>query len=253
MAILTAIITHLDAGAVRRQLDYLRALAPGARFVVCHGGSAADFAELGGEDAIFIDDPSLRGPNRQQSYHAILRAVYEQRVAADTDVVLVYFIEYDHVILASDFERRLGALAESSPAGLFAKWASRRNDTNWPHFTRYKDDERVNRYFAELSCRDDHGTRWGCLGTGTLFRRDALAAVAAVPQPPHVYLEMFTPTLVYHLGFDVVDVDAVSDMYRAVRWKPVYGVGEALAEKRAGRTFVHPFKDVDSLGALLPK
>ena len=242
MAILTAIITHLEAPAVHRQLDYLRELSPAARFVVCHGGSRAAFAELADDDALFIEDPSLRGPARQQSYNAILRAVYESRAAADTDIELVYFIEYDHLVVASDFERRLEELAASSPAGLFAKGASRRNDTNWPHFTRYKDDEHVNRFFAELSCRDDPGSRWGCLGSGMLLRREALAALAAVPDPPHVYLEMFIPTLVYHLGFDVLDVDSVCDLYAAVRWKPEHTREEVLAHMRAGRAFVHPYK-----------
>jgi len=242
VAVLTAIITHLEAPAVRRQLDYLRDLSPASRFVVCHGGSRAAFEELADEDALFIDDPSLRGSARQQSYNAILRAVYEGRVAQDTDIELVYFMEYDHLVLASDFERRLEELAGASPAGLFAKGASRRNDTNWPHFTRYKDDAGINRFFAELSCRDDPWARWGCLGSGMLLRREALAALSAVPDPPRVYLEMFIPTVVYHLGFDVVDVDAVSDLYAGVRWKPEYGRDEVLAYMRAGQAFVHPYK-----------
>lgn len=242
MAILTAIITHLEAPAVRRQLDYLRELSPASRFVVCHGGSRAAFEGLAEENALFIDDPSLRGPAKQQSYNSILRAVYEGRVASDTDTELVYFIEYDHLVLASDFERRLEELAASAPAGLFAKGASRRNDTNWPHFTRYKDDPAVNGFFASLSCRDDPWARWGCLGSGMLLRREALAALAAVPDPPHVYLEMFIPTLVYHLGFEVVDVDAVSDLYAAVRWKPEYRREEVSEHMRTGRAFVHPYK-----------
>src|SRR5256885_4336032 len=178
---LTAIITHLGATEVRRQLDYLRSLSPESRFLVCHGGSRAAFDELSDEDALYIDDPSLRGPGKRQSYNAILRAVYESRVMPDTDVELVHFIEYDHLIVASDFERRLEELASSSPAGLFAKYASRRNDTNWPHFTRYKDDERLNRFFAEISSRDDPSSRWGCLGSGMLFRRGAPAANGGLP------------------------------------------------------------------------
>jgi hypothetical protein len=245
VAILTAIITHLEAPAVRRQLGYLRALAPTSRFVVCHGGSRAAFEELADEDALFIDDPSLRGPAKQQSYNAVLRAVYAGHVATDPDVELVHVIEYDHLVLASDFEQRLEELTASSTAGLFAKCASRRNDTNWPHYTHSKGDKRLNNFLTEISCRDDPSARWGCLGTGMVFRREALAAVAAVVDPPPAYLELLIPTLVYHLGFDVVDIDAVSDLYRAIRWKPVFSVEEAVAEKHAGRAFVHPFKAVD--------
>jgi hypothetical protein len=257
MALLTAIITHLDAARVRRHLDYLHRLAPESRFVVCHGGSRRDFDELGVEEALLIREPSLRGPSREQSYTEVLRAVYERFVRHEPSIELVYFIEYDHLILASDFEERLVALAERSPAGLFAKYASLRNDTNWPHFVRYRRDEWLNRFFEQISCRDDPGLRFGCLGSGMLFRRDALGAVAAVADPPHAYLEVFIPTLTYHLGFELIDFDALSDLCAGVRWRPEYTVEEALAEKRRGRPFVHPFKGVDALeligGASAPR
>jgi hypothetical protein len=247
VAILTAIITHLGAHRVRRQLAYLEALSPASRFVICHGGARADFDELAMDDAVFIEDPSLRGTSREQSYAEVINKVYERFVRDAPTVDLVYFIEYDHLILAADFEDRLAALAAGSDAGLFAKYASPRNDTNWPHFTRARHDESLNRFFAEVSRRDDPAIRWGCLGSGMLLRREALGALAVVSDPPHGYLEMMVPTLTYHLGFDVGDVDSVSDLYRAIRWKPVYSVDEAVAEKRAGRAFVHPFKNVDAL------
>jgi hypothetical protein len=247
VTVLTAIITHLDAARVRRQLNYLHELAPESRFVICHGGAPHDFEELDSSESVQVEEPSLRGPNREQSYTEVLRAVYERFVRDELEIDLVYFIEYDHLILASDFEQRLVALGERSPAGLFAKYASPRNDTNWSHFVRYRHDERLNLFFQQISRRDDPGLRFGCLGSGMLFRREVLGAIAAVLDPPHAYLEMFIPTLTYHLGFDVVDVDAVSDLYAAVRWRPEYRVDEALAEKRRGRAFVHPFKALDEL------
>jgi hypothetical protein len=250
VALLTAIITHLDAERVRAQLRYLRELAPEARFVVCHGGARQDFDDLAAGDAIHVDEPSLRGPNRDQSYTEVLRAAYECFVRDEPDIDLVYFIEYDHLILASDFEERLTALAARRPAGLFAKHASPRNDSNWTHFTRYRRDERVNRFFEQLSRRDDPTLRYGCLGTGMLFRREALAAIAAVADPPHAYLEMFIPTLTHHLGFDVVDVDSMCDLYAAVRWRPEYTLEEARAQKQRGRAFVHPYKQLDRLAEL---
>jgi hypothetical protein len=252
MALLTAIITHLGTAQVRRQLDYLHRLAPESDFVVCHGGARRDFDELGLDEAVHVADRSLSGPNREQSYTGILRAVYERFVRDQPRIELVYFIEYDHLILASSFEQRLVALAGNSPAGLFAKYASPRNDTNWPHFVRYRRDERLNLFFEQVSRRDDPGLRFGCLGSGMLFRRDALGAIAAVADPPHAYVEMFIPSLTYHLGFDVVDVDAVSDLYAAVRWRPEYRVDQALAEKRRGRAFVHPFKELDALHLIGP-
>ena len=249
-SLLTAIVTHLDAARVRQQLAYLHAVAPGARFVVCHGGARSDFEELDLDDSLFVDDPSLRGPNRDQSYTATLRALYETFVRDDPGVELVYLIEYDQLILRPDFDRSLAELAGRTGAGLLAKHASARNDTNWPHYTRYRENDQLNRFFARISRRDDAAQRWGCLGTGLLFRRDALAAFCSVDDVPHAYLEMLVPTVIHHLGFDVVNVDALSDLYAAIRWRPPFTAVQALAEARAGRTFVHPFKELDALGSI---
>lgn len=248
--ILTAIITHLDAAAVRRQLDYLSALAPDARFVVCHGGRREDYEQLGIDGAVFVDDPSLRGPSADQSYTEILRAVHDAHVRDDDRVDLVYFSEYDQLFLRGDFECELNRLADRSPAGLFAKNAGPRDDTNWPHLARVRRDARLNEFVDRISVRDEGPRWWGCLGTGMLLRREALRAFCSVEDAPRSYLELFIPTVVHHLGFDVVDVDELGPLYAAVRWRPEYGVEEAIAQKRAGRAFVHPFKRVDALPAI---
>jgi hypothetical protein len=247
MAILTAVLTHLDPQRAARQLAYLRALAPEARFVLCHGGSRTDFEQLAVEDALFIEDPSLRGPNKEQSYNEVLTAVYQSCVRDDPAIELIYFIEYDQLILRADFEEELLALAQRSPAGLFAKHASPRMDTNWPHSVRYRNDERLMRFLAGISRREDRGQLWGCLGSGLLFLREALRDFSSVTDAPHAYLEMFIPTVVHHLGFEVANVDALGDLYADVRWQPSYGVEEAIAAKRAGRAFVHPFTEIDAL------
>jgi hypothetical protein len=247
MTVLTAVLTHLDDELVRGQVDYLRELAPESRFVACFGGPRAQFDRLTVEDVLFIDEPSLQGGHFERSNTGLLTTVYERRVRDVPEIEFVYFIEFDHLILRSDFEQQLVALANRTGAGLLGKFASPRNDTNWPHFLRYRDDERVNRFLTSISRRDDVALRLGCLGSGMLLRREALAAFSSIDDPPEVYVEMFVPTVVHHLGFDVVDVDGHSDLYAAVSWRPEYGVEEAVAAKRAGRTFVHPFKRLEAL------
>src|SRR2546430_16126542 len=250
MAMLTAILTHLDARLVEKQLAYLRAIAPEARFVICHGGKRADFDALDEPGALFIDDPSLRGPHFHQSLNGTLRAVYENCVRDDETIELVYVVEYDHLILRGDFERTLTDLAERTGAGLLAKWGSPRNDTNWSHYLRARNDAELDAFIAGISRRDDPGVRFGCLGTGLLFRRDAFSAFCTLDDPPSRYFELFVPTVVHHLGFDIVDVDAVADLYLAIRWLPEFDLQGALAEKRAGRTFAHPFKQIEAVDAL---
>jgi hypothetical protein len=245
--LLTAILTHFDAPAVSTQLEYLAEIAPESRFVVCYGGDREEFERLDGADALFIDDPSLRVPHHDRSYVGLLRQLVEERVRDDDAVELVCLLEYDHLILSGEFERRLLDLAARSDAGLFAKNAGRRNHTNWPHFTRYRHDQQLAKFIAGISRREDPEARYGCLGTGMLFRRAALEALAAVEGVPPVYWELIVPTLVYHLGFDAADVDAFGDLYASVRWRPEYTVDEAIAAKRAGAAFAHPFKELGAL------
>ena len=248
MALLTAIVTHLGPEEAGRQLAYLRALSPGSRFALLHGGARPDFDALAEADKAFVDDPTLRGPNQHQSYTRALRTAFEAFVERDPDVDLLHFVEYDQLVLRADFEEPLRALAAETGAGLLAKSASPRNDTNWPHHLRHRGDAALDAYFERISTRPDPGERWGCLGSGMLFTRDALAAFhAATHDAPHAYLELFVPTAVHHLGFEVVDVDAVSDLYAGIRWRPEYDVDAAIAAKRAGRAFVHPFKRIDAL------
>lgn len=250
MAILTAILTHLDSRVVERQLDYLRTLSPASRFVVCHGGTRDHFDGLSTREALFIDDPSLRGPHFEKSINAILDALYETYVRDDDTIELVYVIEYDHLILRSDFERTLEELARRTGAGLLAKAASARNDSNWPHFLSTRGDDVLNSFIRGISQREDPCLRFGCLGTGMLFRRDAFCAFCTLHDPPSRYVELFVPTVIHHLGFEVVDVDAVADLYMAIRWLPEFDMDEVSREKRAGRTFVHPFKQLDALDAI---
>jgi hypothetical protein len=247
---LTAVLTHLPARLVERQLGYLRRVAPGGRFVACHGGKSSDFDGLTSDDAIFVDDPSLRGPHFQKSLNDTLRGLYTAYVRDDPSVDHVYVIEYDHLILQPDFADKLAALAERTGAGLLAKWASPRNDTNWPHYLAARDDRALNAFVDRVSRREDRSLRLGCLGTGLFFRRDAFEAFCTAEDAPPAYVELFVPTAVHHLGYEVVDVDAVSDLYVDVRWVPEYDLDEVRRAARAGRTFVHPFKDLDALTGL---
>lgn len=248
--ILTAIRTHLPAPLVSAQLDYLRELAPASRFVALHGGARSEFEKLPAGDALFVDDPTLRGPHFDHSLNATMRTLNDAIVRDDPSVEYVYLIEFDHLILSAGFERALLELAEATGAGLLAKSAAPRNDSNWSHHLRYRDDPELARYFESISRRDDPAARWGCIAPALLLRRDALTALCALDDPPPCYCELFVPTALHHLGFEVVDVDAVSDLYAAVRWLPEFSPEEAAAARREGSAFVHPFKRVEELGAI---
>ena len=250
VALLTVLLTHLDRARVESQLAHMRATAPGARFAAVHGGRRSDFDGLDPSEALFVEDPSLRGPHFDKSLNDTLRAIHATWVRDDPETDLVYLVEYDHIILRADFEQALREVVARTGAGLVAKNATPRNDTNWSHFLKVRHDERLNRYIADITSRDDPLVRWGCLGTGLLLTREALAAFCALEEPPPYYVEMFVPTVIHHLGFRVVDMDAVSDLYADVRWLPEFGLDEARAARQNGRHFVHPFKRLGELDAL---
>jgi hypothetical protein len=250
MTLLTAIITHLPAERVEAQLEYLRGLDPQARFAICHGGKREEFDRLRHRPALFIEDPSLRGPIDDQSYDAVLGGLHEHVVADDPGIDLVYMIEYDQLILQAGFESLLREAVEASGADFLAKNCIRRNDTNWFHFHRFRGDAALNAYFRRISVREDPEARYGCLGSGMLMTRDALARFAALPEPPPSYLELFIPTAMHHLGLRVDDFDRSGGLYADVRWRPEFSTEEAIAAKRAGRTFAHPFKQIERLGEI---
>src|SRR5947209_13735011 len=122
----------------------MRAVAPGARFAVCYTGPRAEFERIGDGDSLFVEDPALHGAHWDISLTEVLRASFERFVRDDPTVELVCFLDYDHIVLRPEFEQELSELAERTGAGLIAKSASPRNDTNWPHYLRYRDDAHLN-------------------------------------------------------------------------------------------------------------
>lgn len=234
---ITLLLTHLDAAGVAASLAQF---PPGARVLVCHGGSREDFERIEHPDRLFADDPSLRGPLERQSYAQVLRLAWEERIAADPAVDLVWLVEYDHVVLRDDFERALRAAIDHCGVDFLAKSCSRKDDTNWPHALRARGDPRL--AGAEL---------WGCLGTGMLMRRPVLEALAALDDIPG-YLELAIPTAVRRLGFRLDDVDRFSDLYAYVNAPPDKDAAALRAAASEGHFFVHPFKQVHEVAQLRP-
>ncbi len=89
--------------------------------------------------------------------------------------------------------------------------------------------------------RKDLTRLYGCLGDGMWLSREALNAYVGVGEHPPCYNETYAPTLLHHLGFRVVDVDAPSHLYRHVRISPPFSADEVISlAKRGGTAFVHP-------------
>ncbi len=252
MSMVTAVITHLDAERVHEGAALMRTVAPEARLVICYGGPPTEFARIEIEEKVFIDDPTLKsnGPHLQsmtQVFEAVWNAFFVDDEGADS----LYVIEYDHLVLDGDFEARLLELAGTTNADLLGKKCIDCSASNHEHYIRFRRDPRLLEHLRRLSVREDPARIFSCLGDGIWLTRDALEAYVAVGPHPPCYLEVYVPTLLHHLGFHVVNVDAHSDVYRDVRWLPPIELDEVLERLERGAVFMHPVKDPRAVGAVM--
>jgi len=249
---LNVLLSHQPAGDVTSQLRWLREIAPGSRFAVCHGGERGEFEALDESDKAFVDDPTLRAAARSfQSYHETFAVVWERWLRSEPSIDGVYLFEFDHLVLRPEFEVALRDLAARTGADLLGKNAGVRNGTNWEHYTRFRRDEALLAHLQQVSVRDDPTTILGTVACALWLSRAAIESYVAVPVYPHCYGELYVPTLLHHLGYRIVDVDPWSDLYRHVRWTPEYPGAEAEALRRSGATFLHPVKDPAARAGLL--
>jgi hypothetical protein len=245
--LLNLLCTHLNGPTVDRQLAYLRALAPEARFVVCHSGRHEEFEAIAHPDKLFIDDDSLRTSiARDQSPVEMLRQVH-QLCRADPEIDAIFLMEYDQLLLRGDFESALRQLSELSGADLLGKTCVLKDSSNWIHSIRARRDPEFMAFLRRITVREGPPRLYGCLGTGFLMRREALEALVAVEPPRLVYHEMYIPTVLHHLGYRLGDFDEISDIYEEVAYRPAKTLAEVLDAKCRGHFFVHPFKDVELL------
>lgn len=251
MSTLTAVLAHLPAEEVHERIALLHAVAPQARVAVCYGGPAGEFERIDYAEKLFIDDATLRGPEQHlQSLSATFEALWRRYFAVDASLDALYLIEYDHLVLDARYEERLRELADGTGADLMGKNCVERTATNDEHYIRFRGDARLLAQLRRCSVRDDPTRIFGCLGDGIWISRRALQAYVEVGGHPACYCEVYVPTLVHHLGFHVLDVDAHGDLYRDVRWIPSFDASQVLARYRDGAVFMHPVKDAGAVRAL---
>jgi hypothetical protein len=250
---ITALVTHLPARQVDAQLAYLHAVSPGSRFVVCHGGERAEYEAVAHEEKLFVEDPSLRGPWHEQSYNEVVTRVFDELVAPDPGVDALFLLEYDQVVLRGGYEDEFRRLLDASGADFAGKNTVCRDASNWMHGIRARNDRRFTEFLLSTTVRGEREPSiYGGLGGGFVVTRRALEAFRRIDHPPGVYLEVYMPTLLHHLGFTIDDFDRLGDIYAEVVHGPAKSFDEVLGARRRGSWFAHPFKDVDRLHELQP-
>ena len=242
--ILYVVLTHQAAPDVHAHLEDFARVLPGRRTVVCHGGTRADFDELDESvDALFVDDPSLKR-RTGQSYTELLTLVNERFVEPEPAVSCVHLLEYDHVALSERYEEELLRGMFGERVGLLAADCADHTAVNWCHGIDLLDDRELEDRLRSISVRDqDTPSIWGGLGAGMTIARDALADFCRQAGGLSRYVEAYLPTVVYHLGYRVLDARELTAAFDHVRIGPSYALDEAMSAARRGALALHPVKD----------
>jgi hypothetical protein len=204
--ILYVVITHQPPDEVRSHLEDFERVLPGRRVAICYGGTEKDFDALDvAAETLFIDDPTLRR-TLAQSYTQLLRAVYERLVAPDPACSCVHLIEWDHVILSAKYEAQLLDVLSTERVGLLARHCADHTFVNWCHSIELLDDRELDQLLRAISVRDqDVPSLWGGLGNGITIARSALEELCLRAGRMSRYFEVYLPTVIYHLGYRVLD------------------------------------------------
>lgn len=239
--VVTVLLTHQSRDAVVRMRDYWCELDAEQDFIIAYGGPVASWQEEM-PDLVRVDDPQLRTrdhPRERQSYLGVLQAVLPKVMALDA--THVHLAEFDEIPVVPDLNARLTALMEKEGADVLGHRLFRVDDTTQPHCMDHVRDEDFVRYWKGISLRPDPGVVLSMLGCGSFWKRDCFAAVASLQPPLRIYLELFLPTAVHHLGYRV----------RPISNQDVFMAPELIKKKQdlsdyrqQGAWRVHPVKEM---------
>lgn len=219
--------------------------------LACTHPDAAEFAAVAHPHKVRVRDPRLATRDHareRQSYSGVLAAAADWLRARETSSVAgfgaVHLAEYDHLPLAPDLgDRLLGALREEG-ADVLGHELRRVDGTNQPHHLYHLTQAGGAEFWARTTRRRDEDARRVVLsmfGSGSLWTPAALAAVAALPEPFPIYLELWLPTAAHHLGFRVRPFPAAAGGARFISSLGNRGA-EVDAARAAGAWTLHPVK-----------
>ncbi|HUB67182.1 MAG TPA: hypothetical protein VL981_06830 [Candidatus Methylacidiphilales bacterium] len=248
MQFLHVILTHVAPPQVDEFLTFCDRVTPGIPRLLAYGGPSENFSLLAHPAKIFLADESLRGPVIRQCLNEILPKVSAYlNSPASPQCELVHFSEFDHLILCRNYFDKLAEIFRQSGCDLIGKTAGPKTHSNWVHYLRYREDEPLRNYLARISKREDKRALYGMLGNGYTLSRNLVDSIAGLSDLPRVYYELLFPTLAHHLGFEVGDLGAFSDIFCHVRWGPAWKLEEVGNMIKRGAVCCHPFKDLDRL------
>lgn len=232
------ILTHQPASTVDKMVLGWQGLVEG-EIVVLYGGPRAEYEKIQHAGKSFVDDSRLVTRDHQrerQSYDGVFAQA--QQHVENSDAQFVYFTEFDHIPMRSDVAAHLEQQMEESALDFMGSGVHRIDGTNHPHWLNHAHDGELETVLSDLSVRSNTKVILTAFGFGQCWRRDAFLKFAAVRQDAKVYLELWIPTVAYHLGLRVGATR--SDL----EWNTPTGVIDEvrLAAMTEKPFFVHPLK-----------
>ena len=240
--VIHVVISHIESDYVDEQLCFLEKLNPDNEYVLAYGGTKKNFDRVKHENKVFIADETLRGCVYSQSYNEVLTSVYKFIEESNFAKDYVYFSEYDHLIFKKDYSESLVHLLEENKLDFLGKNCFDVTDTGWIHHLRYRNDRDLLDLFRSISVREDKTRFWGILGDGFFMRYEVLENYTNIKNHHKAYFELYIPSIIHHLGYNLGNYDDLCDLYENVSHVPNLSLKEVFDLMKNGKTFYHPFK-----------
>ncbi len=240
---LNIILTHQDAPSVSRMLDWWSRVVPADSIAVAHGGSAGQFALVEWPRKLHVASGRLRTREHHkemQSYTAIFRAVMDAGLA--DGFATVHLAEYDQIPLQPGLNELQRAHLAREGADVTGYRLRRIDGTNDGHFLTHWRLPEFRRLIEDISVRSDHSVILSMLGFGTFWTFEAFQAVSRIAEPVPLYLEVFLPTVLHHLGFRVRPVPDLPEYASHIARE--FTISDIVKAARKGQWNIHPLKSL---------
>lgn len=200
--IVWAILTHEPADAVKRMIHHWSELGC-ERIVIIYGGSFENYKLIKWNECYFVDGDRHRTHDHQrerQSYKDVFKTVLDKVDTAS--VGHIYFTEFDQVPLDSRFLFELELRARKPACDVYFSGLKRVDGTNHAIWLNHQYSGELFEEMEACSVRADKRV-YSAYGFGQLWSIEAFRCAAAYESDAWVYLELWFPTLAYHLGFSI--------------------------------------------------
>lgn len=238
---LVVLLAHQPAREVAAMLKYWKSVIGDVSIVVVYGGrSRSEFDAIDAPFKFFAPSARLRTKDHQrdrQSYHDVFATTAELVARSGKERVL--FCEADHFPVDPKYIEHLESIVHSEEADVLFHYLKRVNQTNWPIWLAESHGSMLNDWFGQHSVRaGDMGTMLWAFVSGSYWTSSAWIECARHPEPFPVYLEIWLPSLMHHLGYRLREIPGQKEFVRNVVAREVTRT-RALA---AGSWTIHPVK-----------